>query len=110
MGRFPSWLYIAVVLVSTPLGGGCTQLPTEKQSVSDLRPKISFKTANESVHTARVLIDGLDIGSVGDFLEGIAAARVLPGTHKLTVTTGAIELLDERIYVGDGVSRSFTLK
>lgn len=99
-------LFLAVAL----LVAGCTQLPTEKQSVSDMRPQISFKAQSDSVHAARVLVDGLDLGSVGDFIDGIAAVRVLPGMHKVIVTTGATILLDEKVYLGDGVSRSFIVK
>ena len=103
-------LTLALVLVDSALLTGCTQLPTEKQSVSDMRPQISFKVQSESVQVARVLVDGLDLGSVGDFLDGIAALRVLSGMHKLTVTAGTAVLLEERVYLGDGVSRSFILK
>ena len=75
-----------------------------------MRPQISFKVENESVQSARVLVDGLDMGSVGDFLEGVAAVRVLPGMHKLAVTAGSAVLLEEKFYLGDGVSRSFIVK
>jgi hypothetical protein len=92
------------------LAGGCTQMPTEKQTISDMRPQISFKAQSESSQNARVLVDGLDLGSVGDFLDGVAAVRVLPGMHKLTVTTGMGVLLDEKVYLGDGVSRSYIVK
>ena len=101
-------LTLALVL---PFGimQGCTQMPTEKQSVSDLRPQISFK-ADASRHTARVLIDGLDMGAMGAYLDGSAALRIMPGTHQLRVVLGTQVLLDERFYVGDGVNRSFTVQ
>lgn len=110
MRRTLTTLSIAVFLANAFVLGGCTQLPTEKQSVSDMRPQISFKAGSESVQSARVLVDGLDMGSVGDFLEGIAAVRVLSGMHKLTVTAGSAVLLEEKVYLGDGVSRSFIVK
>jgi hypothetical protein len=110
MRRTLTALSIAAVLVNSLVLAGCTQLPTEKQSISDMRPRISFKAGSESVQSARVLVDGLDVGSVGDFLDGIAAVRVLPGMHKLTVTTGSAVLLEEKVYLGDGVSRSFIVK
>lgn len=103
-------LTIAVFLSNALVLEGCTQLPTEKQSVSDIRPQISFRAESEPVQNARVLVDGLDMGSVGDFLEGSAAVRVLPGMHKLTVTAGSAILLEEKVYLGDGVSRSFIVK
>ena len=110
MKRIVTALTLALVLVGSTLLSGCTQLPTEKQSVSDMRPQISFKAQSESVQVARVLVDGIDMGSVGDFLDGVAAVRVLSGTHKLTVTSGSTVLLEERVYLGDGVSRSFIVK
>lgn len=103
-------LTLAGVLAGAFLLEACTQLPTEKQSVTDMRPQISFKVQSESTQSARVLVDGLDLGSVGDFLDGVAAVRVLPGMHKLTVSAGPTVLLDERVYLGDGVNRSFVLK
>ncbi len=90
--------------------GGCTQLPTEKQSIIDLRPQISFVAANEATHGARVLVDNLDMGAVGDFLEGKAAVRLLSGTHKVSVVAPSGVLLDEKVYLGEGVSRSFLIK
>lgn len=110
MGKTLTALGIAGVLASAIIAAGCTQLPTEKQSVSDMRPQISFRAQSEWVQGARVLVDGLDLGTVGDFLDGVAAVRVLPGMHKLTVTSGPAVLLDEKIYLGDGVSRSFIVK
>lgn len=103
-------LIVAGVLANTLLLGACTQMPTEKQSVSDMRPQISFKAQSELAQGARVQVDGLDLGSVGDFLDGIAAVRVLSGMHKLTVTSGSAVLLDEKVYLGDGISRSFIVK
>jgi hypothetical protein len=89
---------------------GCTQLPTEKQSVSDLRPQIAFKVADVTRHSARIVINGLDMGLVGSYLEGTAALRILPGTHQLRVLMGSSVLLDEKFYVGEGVNRSFTVQ
>lgn len=103
-------LGVAGVLAHASILAGCTQLPTEKQSVSDMRPQISFKADSEFAQNARVLVDSLDLGAVGDFLDGKAAVRVLPGMHKLTVTSGTAVLLDEKVYLGDGVSRSFIVK
>jgi hypothetical protein len=88
---------------------GCTQMPTEKQSVSDLRPQLSFK-ADTQRHNARIFIDGLDMGALGAYLEGAAALRILPGTHQLRVLQGTQVLLDEKFYTGDGVNRTFIVQ
>lgn len=103
-------LVAAGALIGSLLSGGCTQMPTEKQSISDMRPQISFKVEGGRAQNSRVLVDGLDIGMVSDFIDGKAAVRVLPGTHMVSVTSGGSVLLEEKVYLGDGVSRSFIVK
>ena len=103
-------LIVAGAIIGSLLSGGCTQMPTEKQSISDMRPQISFKAEGERAQGSRVLVDGLDMGIVSDFIDGQAAVRVLPGTHIVRVTSGGSVLLDEKVYLGDGVSRSFVVK
>lgn len=90
---------------------GCVQMPTEKQSVVDQRPQITFRVNGQSQRAAgaRVFVDELDMGSVQDFLDGQASLRVLPGTHVVKVQTGSNVLLMERAYLGDGVVRPFII-
>lgn len=97
-------------LVGTVLVGGCTQMPTEKQSISDMRPQISFKVGDARALSARLILDGLDMGLVGDYVEGAAALRVLSGTHILRVALENQIIFEEKFYVGDGVNRIFVLK
>jgi len=87
----------------------CVQMPTEKQSVVDLRPQISFVVARD-LHDARVFLDNVEVGRVGDYVDGVAALRVLPGTHVVRVVSAEAVFLDERFYVADGVSRSFVVR
>lgn len=96
-------------LLATSVLGGCVQMPTETQSVVDQRPQISFQLAHEGQQAARVLVDRLDMGAVGDYVAGKGALRVLPGTHLVEVHLGSQPLLSERAYLADGVSRSFRL-
>lgn len=86
----------------------CVSYPTEKQGVVDQRPQISFRVGDADTD-ARVIVDGLDMGRVGDFAENKAALRVLPGTHQLTVQAGTKVLVSEKFYAADGVSRTFNL-
>jgi hypothetical protein len=103
-----------LVLVGAFMGAsgltGCTQMPTEKRSVVDMRPQIAFKADNERLHEARVILDGIDVGTVADYVDGVAAVRVLSGTHSLRVKMGSDVLVDERFYLGDGVNRTFIVK
>jgi hypothetical protein len=101
---------MAAVFVGGLVVSGCTAMPTEKQSVSDMRPQISFKADGNPAQGARVIVDGLDMGPVSDYLDGQAALRVLSGTHTISVIAGSSVLLEEKTYLGDGVSRSFIVK
>ena len=89
---------------------GCTQMPTEKTGVADMRPGISFRVEAEGNLSARVLVDGMDSGTVADYLAGQSALRILPGNHRIQVVSGGSILLDEKTYIGDGVNRSFLIK
>jgi len=110
MRRTITALALAASTVTALFSAGCTQMPTEKQSISDLRPQIAFRAESDRARMARVLVDGMDVGSVSDYIEGVASVRLLPGTHKLHVVAGSDVLLDEKIYVGDGVNRTFNVK
>jgi hypothetical protein len=108
-----SALIVVAGLTTTLVLSSCTQMPTEKQSITDVRPQISFKVDGERPHRAyhaRVLLDGLDMGPVSDYMDGATSVRILPGTHTLRVVSGDEVLIDEKFYVGDGVSRTFILK
>jgi hypothetical protein len=91
---------------------GCVQYPTEKQGVVDQRPQISFRSGSGSDAPpvdARVLVDGLDAGRVGDFLAGQGGLRVLPGTHVVSVVLDGRIVHEQRVYLADGVSRALDL-
>lgn len=105
--RIVSAVALAVATIAV---AGCVQMPTEKQSVADMRPGISFRTLDPASADARVLVDEVEAGRVGDYAEGKAALRVLPGTHLLRVVRGNEVLLNEKVYLGDGVNRVFIVK
>ena len=101
---------IGWVLAASLATSGCVQMPTEKRSVADMRPQLSFKAESPRAQAARVIVDDLDMGAVSDYLDGVAAVRVLPGTHQLRIVAGGEILLDEKVYLGDGVARAFIVK
>ena len=102
--------YLAGFFLALTFIVGCTQWPTEKQSISDLRPGISFKAQNTALLDGKVMLDGLDMGQAKDYQEGIAMMRVLPGPHMLSVSFNGQKLLDEKIYTSDGVNQTFLLQ
>ena len=105
-----SWMLAAMIGIAAALAG-CVQFPTEKQGIVDLRPQVAFRvTENSSAAVdSRVNIDGLDVGRVGDYLEGQNTLRVLGGNHVVRVVRDGRVQLEERVYLGDGASRTFLL-
>ena len=97
--------FVVILLVTA-----CTQLPTEKQSVTDMRPQLSFKIMDDGLRSATVFVDGLAMGSVGEFGEGVAALRVLSGNHQIRVDLNGRVLIEEKIYIGDGVHRTILVR
>lgn len=91
---------------------GCVQFPTDHQTVVNQKANISFKFAESDLRLAgaRVKVDGLDMGKVADFADGKKALQTLSGNHRVQVMNGNETILDERVYLGDGAARSFTLK
>jgi len=103
---------VAVLTCSLPILTACVQYPTERQSVVDMRPQLTFRfdPVDARMNEARVHVDALDAGRMGDFLDGRGSLRVLPGSHVVRVVSGTEVLLEERVYVGDGVVRPFVVK
>lgn len=101
---------LAVILLSLSVIG-CVQMPTEKQTAVDLRPRLTFAVNNPALDPARlqISVDGLAMGLVASYLAGQQELAVLPGTHLITVTQGNAVVLQERIYVGDGMTKTLQL-
>jgi hypothetical protein len=92
------------------LACACTQMPTEKQSVTDMRPQLSFKFLGDELGSAVISVDGLAMGNIGHFSDGVASLRILSGAHQIRVDLNGRVLIDEKLYVSDGVNRTILVK
>jgi hypothetical protein len=110
MKKNPVKLIILAAGVILSILTGCTQMPTEKQGIVDLRPQLSFRTLDDGLREGRVLVDGLDMGKVGDYAEGVTSLRVVSGSHVVRVEVNGRTILEERVYTGDGVNRTILVK
>ena len=106
MKRLRAIAFLLCIFVSV----GCTQFPTEKSNIVDMRPTISFKFEDDSFGSARVMIDGADSGAIEDYIDGEAALKVLSGTHLVQVKLNGKMLIEQKIYVGDGVNRTILVQ
>lgn len=112
MKSITKWMAASLTGCALVALSACVQYPIERQSVVDLRPQISFRfdSADARLNEARVLVDGIDSGRLGDFVDGKGALRVLSGSHNVQIVNGSVVLLNERAYLGDGVARPFIVK
>lgn len=110
MGKFTRLTAMGAGLICAVILSSCTQMPTEKRGVSDLRPEISFISPDEGMHWAKVILDDLEMGKIGDFIDGVASLKILPGTHTLQVHKEGQPIFYKKFYIGDGVNRAFTVK
>jgi hypothetical protein len=110
MKRLISHVFSVVAAATIGLLSACTQMPTEKRGVADIRPQISFQLEKAELAQAQIRINGLAMGQAGDFRDGQSSLRLISGTHHLQVLWGSQIVLDQRFYVADGVNKSFILK
>lgn len=106
------WIYAAVtgMAIAATLLSACTQMPTEKQGVADMRPQIAFRYERPEMAQAMVSVNGISMGSVATYRDSVASLKLVPGTHHLQVTLSGMPVLDERFYIADGVNKTFVLK
>jgi hypothetical protein len=104
-------LVTAMALLALATTGCTIQYPSEKQEVADLRPSFSFALAdpNDDPTQYRILIDGLDMGSASNYVAGKNALKVLSGTHIVKVEAKGRAVVEERVYLGDGATRTILI-
>jgi len=105
MKRWEALIVIAMLSLAT---AACTiQMPTEKQTNVDLRPQIAFRVTNPALeaYQLQIFVDDLPMGVVSTYLADEQTLRVLPGTHVVRIVRGGQVLLDERLYIGDGMTK-----
>ena len=93
------------------LVSACVQAPTERVQAVELRGQLAFVMQNPAapVDGLRVIVDGLDVGPLAALVTGSGGARelkVLPGPHQLRIDSPMGPLLDERIFVGEGATKT----
>lgn len=97
-----------LTLAASVLLAGCTA-PRYTAQTLDNRPQITFKTTLKASKMA-VLVDGKAVGKVSDYLDGKATLRILPGTHLVEIVRPDGSKMQERIYAGDGVTKTIVVQ
>lgn len=82
----------------------CSTPVTQVKSL-DLRPTLSITNApNGSV----LQINGVTVGDAGRIASGKQAIALNPGTHHVVVTLNGQMLINEKIYLGEGLNKTLS--
>ncbi|MEI6319263.1 MAG: hypothetical protein WCS09_12150 [Pseudomonadota bacterium] len=105
-------MLVAAVVASCALLSGCVQFPTENRQAIDLRPQLSFVVSDPGIDpsSVEVFINGLSAGPASAYLSMQGALRVLSGTHQITARRSGKVIFEERLYVGDGMTRQVVIQ
>jgi hypothetical protein len=85
---------------------------TDAAVAADPRAQIVFRFGdfNEERTAARVLVDGVDVGALGDFADRRTPLRLDAGTHRIRVTFFDRVLLDQSVNVANGERRALMVR
>ena len=85
---------------------GCVNTPTETVQVKDDRPFIMFAAVQSD---DIVVLDGINLGAASDYIAGKSGMRIEPGTHTLQIERAGKTIFNQKFYVANGVSKTFTI-
>jgi hypothetical protein len=88
------------------LGIAACSYPVEQVRTTDERPGLLVQGAPQG---ATILVDGLAAGSANGAGGGPQVIRIEPGTHSIAVSANGQTLLNERIFVSGGATKTLTL-
>lgn len=96
-------LVIAVALLLL----GCVRTPTQETHVVDDRPRISFDVSalEQKPRSYHVRVDGVDFGSIDQYLSGKNALPLLPGKHTVEVLLKGNVIFTQKVYLGENSAR-----
>jgi hypothetical protein len=100
-----------MVLLSIFLITGCSgSLSTRTSSVVDDRPFIMFNFEGSIPDSpVIVFINGLRMGVAQDFPEGKKGLKIISGSHILKLQYLDQNILEKKIYLGNGLSRTISI-
>jgi hypothetical protein len=103
---------LAAVAISCAILSGCTQFPTENRQAIDLRPQLSFVVTDPGIdpESVEVFVNGLSAGPASAYMAKQNALRVISGSHRITARRGGKVIFEERLYLGDGMTRQVVIQ
>lgn len=102
---------LALITAISLLLLGCVRTPTQDTKIVDDRPRVSFDTSElqQTADDYRLRVDGIDYGSVAQYLRDKNALPLLSGQHLIEVLRGSEVVFEKKLYLGENSSRVITV-
>lgn len=99
---------ILVLVVFIGLLSGCVNKPVSTTEVVDDRPRLTLDTSalGKQVAQYQLLIDGVNYGSVTQYLKDESTLRVVPGKHVVEVVLEGQRIFSQDVYLGENTTRT----
>lgn len=98
---------LSLLLLSALMVVGCVRTPTQEVKVVDDRPRVSFDVSvlekNPSEYQVRV--DGIDFGTIDQYLQGQHTLPLLAGQHTIEVVLNNNVVFNKKVYLGENSTR-----
>lgn len=112
MTRSKQFRLAGLILACAMLIGCISTRPVERQETIDDRPLLFFvvEGSRNTAESLDIYVDDLYMGDAKIFSKKSKGLVVLPGTHIIEVKSGTRVLTNQKIYVGNGVSKTITVQ
>lgn len=104
-------LLLLVSLFALMITQGCiSSKPVETSSVVDDRPVLMFSfEGGIPSQPISIYIDDLYLGEAQKYQQGKLGLRIIAGTHIIQLRDGNRTILDQKIYLGRGVTKTIAV-
>lgn len=98
--------FLLVTIMAAALATGCVHYPKTNVRVTDDRPSISVTGAPAD---ASVYVDGLFMGTAGDYDGRKKVLQLESGTHEIEIKSGGATVYSETVYLGEGTTKDISV-
>ena len=101
---------LATIVFALSLLTACVKMPTENSHMIDNHPTISFSSSRDLSTGDYVLyVDNLKMGDISKYQAKKNSLMVVSGSHIIKVEYMGKVIMSEKIYLGDGTSKTLVI-
>ncbi|HEY7774672.1 MAG TPA: hypothetical protein VIC26_15920 [Marinagarivorans sp.] len=98
---------ILVLAVVISFCMGCVNNPVSTTEVIDDRPRLTFDASalGKELSRYQLVIDGVNYGSITQYLKDESSLRIVPGNHVVDVQLDGQSIFSKTVYLGENTTR-----